>query len=187
MWCFLYKWLISHSLDADKPLLKIVEKHIKRCQSCREFHETSAAIAGQLVREVRASESFVPPLLHEKIMSTIHRQSSHASARRSVMRPAFVLAIVALLLTLAAGWYFLHFQSADFVPVASTGKADLSFRSDELLIEQIPEYETTLKELASQLEKLVSTPFASEFERLKIDIKTAMNFLAVCLGKDMKV
>ena len=48
MWCFIYKWSISQSLNAEQPISKAVEEHISECSVCRSYLDANMDMAGQL-------------------------------------------------------------------------------------------------------------------------------------------
>ncbi|MGD2087220.1 MAG: hypothetical protein PVH61_13635 [Candidatus Aminicenantes bacterium] len=51
MFCFIYKWMISWAMDSDKRLPGIVNRHIDRCSSCREFARLSGPLATRLTQD----------------------------------------------------------------------------------------------------------------------------------------
>lgn len=53
MICGIIKWMISQSLDANDRAPAFVDRHVKKCSSCRQFLATSKLIGDILERDAK--------------------------------------------------------------------------------------------------------------------------------------
>jgi anti-sigma factor RsiW len=69
MWCRIARRIAEWRRDSDRPLGRLIEAHLARCESCRAHLETQGALADVLHRE--AAETPVPPGLTGRILAAV--------------------------------------------------------------------------------------------------------------------
>jgi len=68
MFCILYKWLISRSMDSRRALPARVSQHVEHCPACRAYRDDCLALADELVNEARDIRATVSDDLHARIL-----------------------------------------------------------------------------------------------------------------------
>jgi hypothetical protein len=95
MICSIMKWMISQSLDTERPLPWIVNHHIGRCGSCREFLAKARLIGSCLERDA----------------SRLERKPSFAEEKVHVVVPAvysYRLAVLTVCVFVVGGFLAVH-------------------------------------------------------------------------------
>jgi predicted anti-sigma-YlaC factor YlaD len=169
MFCSIYKWMISWALDSGKSLPGLVDRHIRHCESCREFARVSGALTARLVREVPGFLRERHDPLKEKIISALAEKPEPklSYGRRFNFRllPALAAAVVVVVLLIG-----IVFQVIPPAPSHTDGPAfnDLS----EAVADKMP-----LQDLAGGVE----SPMETEMFSLEQSISSATEFLVSCL------
>jgi hypothetical protein len=65
MFCSLFKFLISSSMDSDRPFPNLVARHVARCDQCREFAELAGDLDEKLRTDAQESSITLGSLLPE--------------------------------------------------------------------------------------------------------------------------
>ena len=167
MFCFVYKWLISRSLDSKKRLSGPVTRHIRRCRECREFLRVSESLNRRLVRDAGSLPGRVDGSLNKKVLSALTVQPVSVSAARRLVLPVPVLVAASVVVLVAFGIIFRP------VPVVEPG-------TDQDLINSLSTpaiFDTPFQDLFSRVE----SPIDSEMENLKQSVSSASSFILSCL------
>ena len=112
MFCSLYKWRISSSLDSDEPMSARLRRHLDRCPQCERFYRRCLEIGPRLTAEADSAlaESDVSPALHAQILRHCREGRGQSAARpggaqRRRRRPTLVAAAALLLLGILAALF----------------------------------------------------------------------------------
>lgn len=117
MFCPLYKWKISRAMDSQKATSGLVQRHMRRCDSCREYAELCASLKPKFTQDKQAILQNFDENLNKKIMMAIPEKIKFGSeperktrAQNSLFRrPAFVPSLAAALTVLAISISILFF------------------------------------------------------------------------------
>lgn len=71
MFCTIYKWKISRAMDSQKAASGLVQRHIRRCDSCREYAELCTSLKPKFTQDKQAVLQNFDENLNKKIMMTI--------------------------------------------------------------------------------------------------------------------
>ena len=124
MFCFMYRWSISGSLDAARPLSGRAARHAARCPNCAAFARRSEKIGRRLIHEASRAEAAAEasPALHDEILHRCRPAASAADHPRRALagrwgRPVMAAAAAALILLAgAAAWLALRDHSPKSPP-----------------------------------------------------------------------
>jgi hypothetical protein len=100
MLCFIHRWNISRAFDTGRPLTRLTERHLGRCQDCREYHRVGDWLARRLTDDAASLLKGARPGLGERVRRLISAEGqalrpSPSRPKRLLPRP--VLAAAALL------------------------------------------------------------------------------------------
>ena len=162
MFCHIYKWLISKSWDKSKTISGFLNRHIRRCEPCREYACFLESIHHRFAQDTHDFLTPSHPALNEKIISALDEDIKHKTLNKKATRPIMLPAIAASLLVLIimVGLIFKVSPFQNRVPAGS------SF--PRLDIPTAP-VENFLLEMES--------PYEEEFLDLKETFKSTANFL----------
>jgi hypothetical protein len=167
MFCSIYKWYISRSLDSGKSLPTLVSRHIRRCASCRQFAQFSESLENRLVKEVPGFLDGYDESLNGKILSTLARQPEpkRATKRRPALIPVLAAASAVLVISIAIVWLSLP-SSGRITPLNQLAQLRISKASFENALVKIDSpYEEELTELKQTLKS------TADFLLSRVDIK----------------
>jgi len=68
MFCTIYRWLISRSMDSPGPLPARVAGHAERCEACKAYRDNCLSLADRLVGEAEEMSDAVSDDLHARIL-----------------------------------------------------------------------------------------------------------------------
>jgi hypothetical protein len=108
MFCSIYKWKISKAMDLGKPTSGMVQKHMSKCSSCREYAQLCTSLKPKFSQDKQAILRDFDPDLNKKIMAAIPEKPERGPEPRqkarmpwhSVRRPAFIPSLAAALVVL---------------------------------------------------------------------------------------
>jgi hypothetical protein len=103
--CFLYQKTLSFATDSERPAPRWVERHVAGCPACREFQQSELKLVHALRTDAAAEVSSFPPFLHARIMSQVGRNRPELSSWAVGIRWLRGLAVPALALILAVGYW----------------------------------------------------------------------------------
>lgn len=167
MFCFVFKWLISRSLDSKKRLAGHVTRHIRHCRECREFFWVSESLNRRLVRDAGGLLGRGDDTLSKKVLSALAVGPVSVSAvkRLPVSMPGLVAASIVLLVTIG-----IIFRPVPIVE-PGTGQDLINSLSTPVI------FDTPFQDLFSRVE----SPINSEMENLKQSVSSASAFILSCL------
>lgn len=180
MFCMLYKWLISRSMDADKSLPRLVVKHLRKCPACNSFYENCLELAAQLPELAKDERAEVSNELHARIMRGL--EGNKAKVRTAirpgwrVLVPATAAAVVALAILLTIQ----NYRGPDQRPEPGSTAGVINTETIGWLIE-------LNAEKAVSIEEAVQGPLQEEIRLLGDEGKAAAEFLLACIPLDMNV
>jgi len=181
MFCFIYRMLISHALDGDKPASQRTLRHISSCPACRRFYKSNLILQQQLRRDVPVSRPAFASYLNDRVMSEIDQQGLHTTetvrlgwAFGKVVQTA---ACAAALLIAMLAYHVYENGPQEYMP---TGQHDptifsSAIDSNESVIVRLVQANPGL------WHQLVDTPLVGECSRLAADADAARSFLMECL------
>ena len=113
MFCPIYKWKISRAMDSQKATSGLVQRHMHRCDSCREYAELCASLKPKFTLDKQAILQDFDESLNKKIMMAIPEQielglepvrKTHAHKypfRRPVLIPSLAAALTVLVISIS--------------------------------------------------------------------------------------
>ncbi len=162
MICFLTKLFISHSLDSDKKMPLIFQRHIQKCKSCQKFQNSCLIIHKNAVQERDAVLQGTPSVLSERVKSgmRLYDKPEKRLWQRKVLIPlismAFLLVFTAILFLYPPLKKPLSKKDRTGIPVLST-----FYESGE-----------SLQDLTSQ----IGFHYETEFNSLKNAVQSASQY-----------
>ena len=170
MFCWFFRLMISHSVDADTQPSPITGKHIRHCADCCQFYNTCLSLGECLTREATVSKPWVSKHPPEHILAAMPRRRTETHRLRLKLRPMIAAACVALLI-LTAVFFLLE-------------------RRDERGVTQYSRPLEELRNLVGQdftkaWPQLIERPLADELENLTDNTESAVRFLVACVAVDI--
>jgi len=181
MFCFIYRMLISHALDGNKPASQRTLRHISHCPACRRFHKSNLILQQQLRRDTPVSQAAFASYLNDRVMSEIDQQVPYTT---ETVRPGWafskaaqVAACAAALLIALLAYHVYESGPQEHTQTVQRNPAILpsAMASNESLIARLVQVDPDL------WQQLVDTPLIDECSRLAADVDAARNFLMTCL------
>ena len=160
MLCIWHRWRISQALDSDKPLSPFLERHVRKCPSCRDHLQFSLYFADQAKKDLSSlmgAESLSPV---SGILSRLDGAPA-AKQRRSRLIPVRALAGA------GAGLAVLVLCLVLFLPFHNDGLTEFN---------PLSEWESAHSALRSALQKMDS-PYRTELENIKTSLTSTADFL----------
>jgi hypothetical protein len=87
MWCAIYKWNISRTLDSGKALSGLTKRHLEGCASCREFSRANQDLEKRLSADAAALIGSADPSLAGRMKTRIPAGRSEDSSSLVPSRP----------------------------------------------------------------------------------------------------
>lgn len=104
MFCSIYKWKISQAMDSRKPTSGKVQKHINKCDSCREYAELCTSLKPKFTQDKKAILEEFDESLNIKIMSAIPEKQGLGSIpgrRAPALIPSLAAAFTVLVISIS--------------------------------------------------------------------------------------
>jgi hypothetical protein len=103
MFCSIYKWKISQAMDSGKPISSLLQRHLQKCDSCREYAEFCTSLKPKLTQDKQVILQDFDKSLNKKIMTAIQKQNGPGSGaaekspahKFSLRRPALIPSLAA--------------------------------------------------------------------------------------------
>ena len=190
MFCILYKWFISRSMDTDEPLPRRVVRHIDRCPTCKIFHSRCLSVADQLSQQAPLQVRQVSPELHARILRSLQSQSqsntvgplAELNVRRLWPRLAPLLASAVVLLALVALHYYNAAQSSRPDPSHTAAQTQYNI-ADPIAWLLFPE--GLGPESAPLIEEALQWPIQREIRLLREDGRAVADFFLACVPVEL--
>jgi hypothetical protein len=178
MFCWLYKFMISHTADGDTQPSRIIQKHIRRCTSCRRFHQTCQSLAEGLRREAAISkDSIVEGLTGRMLMAISHRRKETHKVRPKLWIKA-TAACLALIFLIGALLLFVK-RNAREISQPDRMQIALAIRELRAVYEQVG------KDIPKTWPAVIEQPLTTELKNLTNDTQSAVRFLVACVAVDI--
>lgn len=68
MFCTMYRWLISRSMDSPEGLGRRTARHVEHCETCRSYRDSCVSLGDRLAGAAEALSGAVSEILHAKIL-----------------------------------------------------------------------------------------------------------------------
>lgn len=178
MFCWFYKFMISHVQDEGSSPSGITEKHIRRCADCRQFYKTCQSLGEQLTLEASSSTQ-MSGRLSEHILRAVagrHTKSYKVGMKFWISAVAACLALIVLI-----GALLLLTRRDDGRGDIQPGRPQMNVAIQEL--RNI--YDQVGRDLPATWPQLIERPLANELENLTNDTQSAVRFLAACVTVDI--
>jgi hypothetical protein len=109
MWCLVHKWKISRALDSGKPLTGLTKRHLRRCDSCREFAESSEKMGRQLREDAAALVGGIDRSMGDRMRSALNEQiritaSAPSRPKMASWRPVLAAAVSLVVIGISVVW-----------------------------------------------------------------------------------
>lgn len=179
MFCWFYKFMISHVQDKDSSPSGIIQKHISHCTDCRQFLNTCRSLGESLTRQASVSNRRLPRRLSENILSAIPNQRIQTHQVRMKFWVQAAAACLALIFLIGA---LLLFARRD------DGRNNVPSGGDqmEVAIQELWKvYDQVGRDLPATWPQLIERPLAGEYQRLANDTQSAVRFLVACVDVDI--
>ena len=178
MFCWLFRFLISHVVDGDNQPSGITGKHIRYCADCRQFYNTCLSLGERLTREAAISNDRTSRPLNEQILSAM---SGRRTEKHKVGVKFWISAAAACLaLAVLIGASLLVAQRDD----RNNGQPDGS-----QMAAGIQELRAVYQQVGQDIPKtwpaVIEKPLASELDSLANDTESAVRFLVACVAVDI--
>lgn len=167
--CWIYRRLISESLDTDQALTRSVQRHLQNCPGCREFSAHGKRLAEGLAFQAWREGVPISPFLHGRIMASLDKPDVRAMP--GLLRPAWSIAALVFCLVSASAFFFMLHEPMP-LDSSSHGLASQKARFAANLLAaaaQLPA-ENALLEWGIKLDKPLETEMKSVIE----DARTAL-------------
>jgi len=178
MFCWFYKFMISHVQDKGGSPSGITEKHIRHCEDCRRFLNTCRSLGKSLTHEASVSNKRLPRWMSEHILSAVHNQGTQIhKVRINLWMPA---AAACLALVILIGSLLLVFKRNGHNNIPP-GKDEMGVAIQELR----SIYDQVGRDIPANWPQLIERPLAGEYQRLANDTQSAVRFLVACVDVDI--
>ena len=178
MFCWFFRFMISHTQDGDNPPSPIMEKHIRHCADCRRFYTTCQSLGERLTREAAISNKRLAGRLSERILSAMagrRMEKQNAAVKLWIKAAAACLALIVLI-------------GAMLLVLKPNGKNNAQPSQEQMTvaIEQLRSiYRQVGRELPVTWPDVIEKPLANELESLTDDTQSALRFLVACVDVDV--
>ena len=179
MFCWFFKFMISHVQDGGGSPSGITQKHIRRCADCRQFFNTCYSLGECLTREAAVSNKRLSGRLSEHILSAIHNQGTEI--RKVQMKFWIPAAAACLALIVLIGSLLLLTRRDDSRDDIQPGQLQMTVAIQELR----KVYDQVGRDIPANWPRMIEKPLASEYERLANDTQSAVRFLVACVNVDI--
>ena len=164
MFCTMYRWLISRSLDSGQALSPRAEAHVARCEACRDYRQSCLAMGTGLAAEARQRTPQVSNELHARILlrcglgaeAAPPMPMPHASARRLRLLRRVAAAAAMILVAIAIWQFYPTTVPAPQNPDPTGGKQEVV----ERLIDAPGMAVASVRKINSALDQSIDSEFA---------------------------
>ena len=178
MFCWFYKFMISHTQDVKSGPSRIAEKHIRRCVPCRRFHEACLSLDRQLTREAAISNGIISSRLSERILKTITNRRIQTHKVRPRLWIAAAAACLALIFLIGALLLVVQRNARD--------KTQSDLTQMNIAIQELrAAYTQVGKDIPKTWPPVIERPLATELKNLTSDTESAVRFLVACVAVDI--
>ena len=186
MFCTLYRWVISRSIDTPGVLPRRVAKHVGRCPACRAYRESCIELGDHLVDEAAEQSHPVSDELHARILlrcgAAAEAESPTAMPRlnRRRLRLGLAIAAAASVLLALAAWQFYPAGTQRPVDIANPSPSPRPKPTPIRIAkgnEGVPIDARWINVASSKANDVISQSMDDEFERLRESGRAAAGFV----------
>jgi len=170
--CSWYKWLISNALDNDVPLSDRVERHVRRCATCRGFYELSVRLGESLAAHAQQDVRPAGSVSVERIVSA----AGATPTQRGFGRVYLAAAAAIIIAVLAA----IHYRGAQPQPPKIDYAAALRAIEDVRMASRTVVGPIVEQPSPAVIAYAAQRPLAAELSALTGRTRSALRFLADC-------
>jgi len=179
MFCWFYKFMISHVQDKGRSPSGITEKHIRYCSDCRQFLNTCRSLNKRLTQEAAVLNKRLPKYLSENILSAVKNHGTQIhKVRMKLWIPAAAACLAFILLTGALMLLTRRHHGRNNIP-PDRSQMTIAFQELRKVYGQVG------RDLPATWPQLIERPLAGEYERLTNDTQSAVRFLVACVDVDI--
>lgn len=179
MFCWFFKFMISHVQDGNNSPSPITQKHIRHCADCRRFLNTCRSLGECLTRQAAVSNKRLPRRMSQHVLSAVHNRGTEIhKVRMKFWIPAAAACLAFIVLI---GSLLLLTRRNDHRNDIQPGQPQMGVAIQEL--RNI--YDQVGRDLPATWPKLIERPLAGEYERLTNDTQSAVRFLVACVDVDI--
>ena len=177
MLCWLFRFAISHTADADNPLGSATTRHLKTCISCREFYDFCRLLNINLHVGAKVLNRDIPAALQEQILHSIDEIGTKNSNTRIKIWPIAFAAVLTVIILLGGIYYFTGHQ----VPKTPVHQNELNVAG---VTEELSGLVATGIEWTKSDGALENT-LKVELQNITDDTESAVRFLFACVNVDI--
>ena len=167
MFCWLFKFLISNTMDAGNELSERAKKHIRRCADCRSFYETHLSLGDALRRRAADFDEHLPAHFARRVFDAASPEAGptlRLPVRR--FRPVLAAACILIVASLAAVLLTVGHEDPKIDP------PDISLDIPSIMNDGRP----------AAWAGLVKKPLSDELENVTNGTESAVRFLVACVA-----
>lgn len=186
MFCKYYRWKLAQSLHSDKPLPKLLARHLQRCDECRSFYEQQQEMSERLGRDAVVSQSELPEALKQEIMNAIVPgnpvPSTYVYSPEAQRLWRWVLAAASIGLVFLGGlhyWLGLQHKSETPEKYPTTEVKINPSEAGQWLVNELG-----AKQVVANWPGIVEGPMIQELETLTAEAESAVRFIVTCVDVD---
>ena len=180
MFCRIYKWKISRSLDRGKGLSEWLSRHVAKCENCKRFYESCKAVEQGFLYQSQSFDRRKFELSDEQLADKVTNSCDNAGIdvgnagiylKRLAMAASFVI-----FCGLSA--YFLNSKAER---VNSEKTLEGIFATKSFVSEQIEQ-----PSISNSCEQLLREYYSKEIASLRYEGRSAVRFLSECVSIDLE-
>ncbi len=187
MFCRYYRWKLAQALHSEKPLPRLLDRHVQRCNECRSFYELQQEISERLGRDAVVSQIELSEAFKQKIMNAIipgkaiPNRYEYSPEGRHHLRRILTAACVGLVLLGSILLWLNHRETSDNT---ETDKPPRMVRNMNpwTAVDNLVGAEKDL----SNWSGLIESPMVEEWETLTAETESAVQFIVSCVAVDFK-
>ena len=189
MFCTIYRWLISRSMDTPGRLSQPVARHVGRCPACRAYRQSCIELGDRLADEAAEGAHRVSDELHARILLRCGAGAEAAAptamprSNGGRLRLGLAVAVAASVLVALAAWQFYpgHTQTPTVI-VRPRINPEPKPKPDPIRIAIGPGW---LGEASSKANDAINQSIDDEFERLRESGRAAAGFVLARMPIDI--
>lgn len=170
MFCWLFRLMISNSIDVNRPISATTKRHLEKCPNCRHFYSLCHSLEEALPAEAKVLVQDSPPISNERIMQGIAKTGNVNVDVRNKFRPFAVAAGIALILLVG-------------ILLLPSGRKTANDSDFGMAVAELTDMLNLDREQA--LSGLVEKPLATELQSIVADTESAARFLYTCVAVDV--
>jgi hypothetical protein len=179
MFCWFFKFMISHVQDKGGSPSRITEKHILHCSDCRRFFNTCRSLNKRLTQEAAVLNKRLPKRMSQHILSAINDQGTRIHKVRINFWMSAAAACLALIVIVGALLLFARRDDGRNNIQSPGSQMDVAIQELRKVYDQVG------RDLPATWPQLIERPLAGEYEKLTNDTQSAVRFLAACVNVDI--